>query len=447
MGNAPAAPADAPPPPPPPPADVFNSFELNLNDGADVEGGLQEQITSLERSASVMALQSPCESWGAPGRGGGPSASLLMREAAELLDTAEGRGQSTAPAEDARAAAARRQRRRQRPASAEGEHESMGPQRQVRRSERPALGTVAEQRVDAPAVPGAVVPPQPAVAAAPATPGAVGVAPMPLPIAPALYYGPDGPDGLARDENLLVTGPAAPAAATTAAPAQLPPAPAALLAAGATAAVPVPRPQRPQAAPGQREKRDPRPSSSSGGPSHLSNDPPKRQRKGPGLVVGSAPGPGLVQPAISRPGSAVASRGSVGGAADDRGDADSGGGSGGDGTGSDPSAAAAPAAWGPSLVCADLTLHEVASQYWPSFKAAGKGRQGAAELSHEEQARVEELTEALERAILGAVGPEGAAPVRRRLKNAKVKSLAAASAFDELLRERHQGVGAAGGEL
>lgn len=330
-------------------------------------------------------------------------------------------------------------------------------------------------------------------------------------------------------------------------------------------------PRRPHAAAGQREKRDPRPSSS-GGPSRLSNDPPKRQRKGPGFIVGSAPqdgrgGRGLfdgeqllrgqspvvaaapnnltaaigaassrhVQTSLSPPFSAAAAGplGKSDGSAISR-DSIRGGGnkqakSGGklyrkepeeevvddegrnkkkkggnqeenDGapTGARGKKRDAPVvvregislsisletvpaaelggvqggrgAWGSSLVCADLTVHEVASQYWPFLKkttrrlATGKkestvgcGGGGASkefveggtgsdtmsegvhrELSFAEKIKVQELTAALETAVLGALSDGSPKPTGGRRLNAKVKSLAVVAAFDELWKEREK---------
>ena len=85
-------------------------------------------------------------------------------------------------------------------------------------------------------------------------------------------------------------------------------------------------------------------------------------------------------------------------------------------------------------MCADLTLHEVASQYWPAFKAAGARQSGG--MSLEEEIQLERLTVALGSAITGAV--KGARSPSNRKMNPKVKSLAAASAFDELLKEQEE---------
>ncbi|KAL4529023.1 hypothetical protein Ndes2437A_g03546 [Nannochloris sp. 'desiccata'] len=318
-------------------------------------------------------------------------------------------------------------------------------------------------------------------------------------------------------------------------------------------ASPIAVPQRPQAAAGHREKRDPRPSSS-GGPSRLSNDPPKRQRKGPGFIVGSAPqdggrgdfhgelflrGPpppgGAVPNSLPAAATAAAtgtssrlpqtplppaatgplgdslrpavSQGSVGGGGDGRGNKqtkscgklyrkeseeevdDSHGDDGGrtkkkkgeiqegDNIINNPGApTGAPElggvgrrAWGSSLVCADLTVHDVASQYWPFLKktaeglatgkkaiascgAGGGSKQDAdggtssrtmsegiqRELSSAEKVKVQELTAALETAILGTVLDEGPKAGGGRRLSAKVKSLAAVAAFDELWKEREQ---------
>ncbi len=141
-------------------------------------------------------------------------------------------------------------------------------------------------------------------------------------------------------------------------------------------------------------------------------------------------------------------------------------------------------AWGSSLVCADLTVHEVASHYWPSFKknvaTAGGGGGGARgsnvdnvtaiegggsviagagtanngtvneevhpALSSAEKEKLQELTAALEAAILGAMEEEGPNLIGGRRMNAKVKSLAASAAFDELWKEREQGLMQEGGK-
>lgn len=354
--------------------------------------------------------------------------------------------------------------------------------------------------------------------------------------------------------------------------------PSAAALAGQHQASPIAVPQRAQAAAGHREKRDPRPSSS-GGPSRLSNDPPKRQRKGPGFIVGSAPHDGggggggggldgepLLQappslPVVAVPNNLIAamgglsglpqasplgaaagplgnsdgsavSRGSVGGAGvkqakssgklyrkepegeeevnDGRGDGEDrnkkkksgnqqgididnnpGAPTGGRGKKRDApvvvreggslsiSLETVPVAefggvqgrrgaWGSSLVCADLTVHEVASQYWPFLKKAttklATGEKSAAscgaagskegayrdtssdgmsegvqrELSFDEKNKVHELTADLEAAILGALSDEGPKPVGGRRLNAKVKSLAVVAAFDELWKEREK---------
>ena len=278
------------------------------------------------------------------------------------------------------------------------------------------------------------------------------------------------------------------------------------------------QPQRPHAAAGHREKRDPRPLSS-GDKSRLSNDPPKRQRKGPGFMVGSAPRDHFFEPFATSPigggggdgggdtspvgnplfpispavpAAHADSQGSVGGGRPINSNLlarkqleDEANSSSSDGGGTDDdkekvkvkraiykeespkgrkkvahgkdleedekegegeleelegelqdggSASESPAAWGSSLVCADLTLHEVASQYWPAFKAAGARQSGG--MSLEEEIQLERLTVALGSAITGAV--KGARSPSNRKMNPKVKSLAAASAFDELLKEQEE---------
>jgi hypothetical protein len=367
---------------------------------------------------------------------------------------------------------------------------------------------------------------------------------------------------------------------------------------GQQQASPIAVPQRPQAAAGHREKRDPRPSSS-GGPSRLSNDPPKRQRKGPGFIVGSAPqdGGGFVVggtagelfpraqqqqqqllPTAAAAGGGVGatlpaaaagpmrassqlpqapldnddhddcpavSLGSVGGGggegvnkksassgklyrktAGDEAEEDEIDGGGkkkkkkagenercnnpvlGIGVGGGGATAArargkkrdapvvvregasfsisletVPAAelggrgaWGSSLVCADLTVHDVASQYWPSIflkkaaaaAAAARGDGGGGggervagtgaktttnggggglesgmsgvvrELSSAEKEKVQELTAALEAAMVNAVSEEGPIFIGGRRLNANMKSLAASTAFEEFWKEREQ---------
>eukprot|EP00887_Chlorella_sp_A99_P000055 scaffold16.g55.t1 len=99
----------------------------------------------------------------------------------------------------------------------------------------------------------------------------------------------------------------------------------------------------------------------------------------------------------------------------------------------------ASSVWGSTLVCADLTVNDVASQYWPFLRSAMRGQ--APELHEDDRELIQALVGALSEAIAAAYAARaGGGGGGRRPSGARpspdLKSLAAATAFDDLFRDR-----------
>ncbi|PSC72587.1 hypothetical protein C2E20_4122 [Micractinium conductrix] len=90
--------------------------------------------------------------------------------------------------------------------------------------------------------------------------------------------------------------------------------------------------------------------------------------------------------------------------------------------------------WGSTLVCADLTVNDVASQYWPFLRSAMRGQ--AATLQAGDRALVANLVQVLGDTISDAYIAE-AGHGRWRRPSAEVKSLVAATAFDDFFRAQN----------